>query len=163
MAERVKQNDLETVEDTQEGRYLTFGVGSEVYGIDICYVIEIVGVQPITEVPEYPEHIRGIINLRGKIIPVMDVRLRFKKPLREYDSRTCIIVINTKGAHIGLIVDSVAEVLDIPKNDIVPPPEMNKGGQKFLNAIGKVGGEIKLLLDCHKLLSDDEIEIIESI
>ena len=154
--------DIENVEDMLEGRFLTFSVGQEVYGIDIRYVVEIVGIQPITEVPEYPEHIRGIINLRGKIFPVMDVRLRFKKPQREYDSRTCIIVIDTNEIQIGLIVDSVAEVLDIPESDIVPPPDLNKSGQRFLKAIGKVGSEIKLLLDCHKLLTDEEIEIIVS-
>ena len=86
-------------EDTQKGKFLTFSLGNESYGLEIKYVTEIIGIQPITEVPELPEYIRGIINLRGKIIPVMDVRLRFKKPFNEYNERTCIIVID-----VGYIV-----------------------------------------------------------
>jgi len=156
-------NSFEQVEDTQEGRYLTFGVGNEVYALEIRYVVEIVGVQPITEVPEYPEHLKGIINLRGKIIPVMDMRLRFRKPPREYDSRTCIIVINTDVTQIGLIVDSVAEVIDIPKSNIVPPPDTNKGGRRYISAIGKVGEDIKLIVDCYKLLDDDDTALFETL
>ena len=153
--------EIENAEDTLEGRFLTFGVSNEVFGIDIQHVVEIVGMQPITTVPEYPEYISGIINLRGKIIPVMDVRLRFKKPKREYDSRTCIIVIDTGVIQIGLIVDSVSEVLDITKSDTVPPPDMYKGGRPFVSAIGKVGEEIKLLLDCQKLLDDEDYLLFE--
>ena len=101
MAEVAEEN-LELEEDTQKGRYLTFGLGNEAYGIEIEHVTEIIGIQAITELPELPEYIRGIINLRGKIIPVMDVRLRFKKEFREYNDRTCIIVIDISGISIGL-------------------------------------------------------------
>ncbi|NLM79860.1 MAG: purine-binding chemotaxis protein CheW, partial [Clostridiales bacterium] len=101
-------------DDPQDGRYLTFSLDSECYGIEIKYVTEIIGIQPITEVPEMPEYIKGIINLRGRIIPVMDVRLRFKKPFREYDERTCIIVIEIRDIVLGLIIDRVSEVLTIP-------------------------------------------------
>ncbi|MDF2820855.1 MAG: CheW protein [Clostridiales bacterium] len=158
------QSDIYEQEDTQKGKFLTFILGKEVYGLEIKYVTEIIGIQEITEVPELPEYIRGIINLRGKIIPVMDVRLRFKKPNREYNDRTCIIVVEVKDVSVGLIVDAVAEVIAIQEQDIVPPPEWNKLlSNKFIKGIGKVGIEVKLLLDCSKLLSDEEVEIIENI
>ena len=144
--------------DTQKGKYLTFSLGSEFYGIEIKHVTEIIGIQPVTEIPELPEHIKGIINLRSKIIPVMDVRLRFKKPPKEYNDRTCVIVIDIKGVFVGLIVDSVSEVLSIDGSEIVSPPEVKKGGNRYIKAIGKIGNEIKLILDCDKLLNDDEIE-----
>ncbi|MDF2944425.1 MAG: chemotaxis signal transduction protein [Herbinix sp.] len=149
---------LEQEEDTQKGRFLTFVLSNELYGIEIKHVTEIIGIQPVTVVPELPEYIRGIINLRGKIIPVMDVRLRFKKPFREYNDRTCVIVIDINDVFLGLIVDSVSEVLSIPEAEIVEPPEMSRSGSKYIKGIGKVGNEVKLLLDCDKLLSDDEID-----
>lgn len=153
-------NDLEqVVEDTQKNRYLTFSIEKETYGIEIKYVIEIIGLQTITEVPEMPDFVRGIINLRGKIIPVMDVRIRFKKEPLEYNDRTCVIVVNINGISIGLIVDSVAEVLTIPDADIVEPPHINKGfNNKYIKNIGKVGDNVKLLLDCEKLLNENELE-----
>ena len=159
MAQTDVRELLEQEEDTQKGKFLTFSMGNEMYGIEIRYVTEIIGIQTITEVPELPQYIRGIINLRGKIIPVMDVRLRFKKPFREYNDRTCVIVVDIKDASIGLIVDSVSEVLSISEGDIVPPPEVNKGlGNKYIKGIGKVGSDVKLLLDCEKLLTEDELE-----
>lgn len=158
MPETQNQGFLEQEEDTQKGKYLTFSLGNEFYGIEIKHVTEIIGIQNITEVPELPEYVKGIINLRGKIIPVMDVRLRFKKPAKEYNDRTCVIVIDVKDISIGLIVDSVSEVLSIPEQEIVAPPEMSRGGNKYIKAIGKVGTDVKLILDCDKLLNDDEID-----
>jgi purine-binding chemotaxis protein CheW len=155
--------DLYEDEDTLGGRYLTFALGSESYGIEIRYVTEIIGTQPVTEVPELPTYIRGIINLRGKIVPVMDVRLRFKKQFREYNDRTCIIVIDIKEVSIGLIVDSVSEVISIPDSEIVAPPEISKVGSKYVKGIGKVNGEVKLLLDCDRMLNDEDVEKIGSI
>lgn len=152
------ENELmEQEEDTLKGRFLTFALGNEAYGIAIRYVTEIIGIQPITEVPELPDYIRGIINLRGKIIPVMDVRLRFKKNFKEYNDRTCVIVIDITNISIGLIVDSVSEVISIADEEIVAPPEMSKEGNKYINGIGKVGNDVKLLLDCEKLLSENDI------
>jgi len=143
-------------EDTLKGKYLIFSMGSELYGMEIRYITEIIGIQPITEVPEMPAYVKGITNLRGKIIPVMDARLRFKKAVREYDGRTCIIVIDTNDISIGLIVDSVSEVLAMREEDIAPPPDISKGGHKYIKGIGKAGGNVKLLLDCQRLLTDDE-------
>jgi len=161
MADIAAQEMFEQEEDTQKGRFLTFSLGKETYGIEIRYVTEIIGIQPITEVPELPEYIKGIINLRGKIIPVMDVRLRFKKEPREYNDRTCVIVVDIKDVSVGLIVDSVSEVLSIPEQDIVEPPQMSTGfSNRYIKNIGKVGNDVKLLIDCQKLLTEDELENI---
>ncbi|EHJ00685.1 CheW protein [Clostridium sp. DL-VIII] len=156
--ENMYEENLEFEEDTQKSRYLTFSIGKETYGVEIKYVIEIIGIQTITEIPELPEYIKGIINLRGKIIPVMDVRLRFKKEPIEYNDRTCVIIVDINNTSIGLIVDKVAEVIIIPDQDIVEPPQMNKGMKnRYIKNMGKVGDDVKLLLDCEKLLTEDEL------
>ncbi|GBF35107.1 hypothetical protein DCCM_4230 [Desulfocucumis palustris] len=145
--------DDDDMEDSQEGKYLTFLLNNEEYGIEIRYVTEIIGLQNITEVPDMPSFIKGVINLRGKVIPVMDVRLRFGMEYRVYDDRTCIIVINVREQPVGLIVDRVSEVLDIPPGQIEPTPEIRKDrGNRFLQGMGKAGEEVKLLLDAEKLL-----------
>ncbi len=150
-------------EDTQKGRFLTFTLGKEDYGIEIKYVTEIIGIQPITQVPELPDYLKGIINLRGKIIPVMDVRLRFRKEPLNYTDRTCIIVIDINDTSIGLIVDTVSEVASIDDEDIMPPPNSKTGfNNKYVKGIGKLGNEVKLLLDCGKILSEDETELLGS-
>lgn len=163
MAENLALDLLDQEEDTQKGKFLTFILGSESYGIEIKHVTEIIGIQPITEVPDLPEYIRGIINLRGKIIPVMDVRLRFKKTFRDYNDRTCTIVVDIKDVSIGLIVDSVSEVISIPDTEIVAPPDISKGGNRYIKGIGKIGSEVKLILDCEKLLNDDVIDNLSNI
>lgn len=158
------ENTMELEEDTQKDRFLTFVLGKETYGIEIKYVTEIIGIQAITEIPELPEYVKGIINLRGKIIPVMDVRLRFKKEAKDYNDRTCVIVIDINELSIGLIVDSVSEVLTIPEDAIVEPPKMNTGfNNRYIKNIGKVGNDVKLLLDCEKLLTENELEELSEV
>ncbi|MGL6193770.1 MAG: chemotaxis protein CheW, partial [Thermoguttaceae bacterium] len=100
-------------EDTLKNMYLTFRLGNEDYGIEIRYVTEIVGMQKITEVPDMPPFVKGVVNLRGQVIPVLDMRLRFNMESRNYDERTCIIVVNINGAQVGLVVDTVNEVRNI--------------------------------------------------
>jgi purine-binding chemotaxis protein CheW len=140
-------------EDTQKDKYLTFAVGSVDYGIEICHVTEIIGIQKITEIPDMPGHIKGVINLRGKVIPVMDVRLRFSLAERAYDDRTCIIVVKVNGAALGLVVDTVKEVADIPAHQIEAPPDVSEGNrQMFIKGLGKMGNEVKILLDGEKLV-----------
>ncbi len=154
----IVEGTMETEEDTQKDQFLTFSLGKESYGIDIKYVIEIIGIQAITRIPELPEYVKGIINLRGKIIPVIDVRLRFKKEPKDYNDRTCVIVVDINEVSIGLIVDSVAEVINISEQNMVDPPQMNKGlNNRYIKKIGKVGNEVRLLLDCEKLLTEDEL------
>ena len=148
-------------EDTQKDKYLTFSLGEEVYGIDIRVVIEIIGIQKITVVPEVPDYVRGIINLRGKIIPVVDMRLRFRRDFKEYTDRTCIVVIEVNGVLIGLIVDGVSEVLDITENDVVPPPELKASQNKYIRGIGKTEGGVVLLLDWMKLFSEDDQDLFD--
>lgn len=149
---------LETEEDTQKGRFLTFSLGKEEYGIEIRYVTEIIDIQQIVEIPNLPDYIKGVINLRGKIIPVMDMRLRFKKKEKAYTDRTCIIIIDIEDLCIGLIVDSVSEVLSIREADIAPPPELDSNRtSKYIKAMGKVANTVKLILDCDKLLLDEDL------
>lgn len=149
-------------EDTLRNKYLIFSVGEESYGIRIQYVIEIISIEEITKVPDLPDFIKGIINLRGKIISVMDARLRFKKQEKEYDDRTCIIVIDIDGLSFGLIVDSVKEVASIDESNIAPPPTVNKleaDSSGFIEGIGKVENDIWLFIDCMKLLVNSEIDL----
>lgn len=161
MSEVLNKEEIEQEEDTQQDRYLTFSLGNQIFGIEIKYVTEIIGIQPITEVPEMPDYVKGIINLRGKIIPVIDVRLKFRKDPVDYNDRTCIIVIDIHEISIGLIVDNVAEVLTIIGENIVPPPDYRTGFQnRYIKGIGKSDKDVKLLLDCDKLLKEEEIEDI---
>ena len=151
------EDEEEDGEDTQEDKFLTFIISKEDFGIEIRYVTEIIGIQGITEVPDMPSYVKGVINLRGKVIPVMDVRLRFGVDERPYDDRTCIIVININEQPVGLIVDRVLEVLDIQKSAIEPPPQMRKGkSNKFIQGMGKVGDQVKILLNANRLLYDEE-------
>lgn len=150
-------------EDTQHGKYLTFALENELFGIEIKFVTEIIGMQPVTFVPEVPNYIKGIINLRGKVIPVIDVRLKFKKEPMEYNDRTCIVVIDIEDVSIGLIVDSVSEVLDIKDENIVPPPSYKTGFQnRYIKGIGKMSESVVLLLDCQKIISPDDLDSIRS-
>jgi purine-binding chemotaxis protein CheW len=145
-------------EDTQQGKYLTFRLGDESYGIEIRHVTEIIGIQKITVIPEVPGHLKGVINLRGKIIPVMDIRLRFHLPARAYDERTCVVVVNVDGTVVGLVVDTVSEVIVIPDTDIEPATGLNRTkANAFIQGIGKVADEIKILLDVERLLYDQDI------
>jgi purine-binding chemotaxis protein CheW len=162
-AETVSLDYDEIEEDTQRDRYLTFSLDSESYGISITNVIEIIGIQPVTEMPGLPGYIKGVINLRGRIIPVIDARLRFNKALREYNDRTCIIIVELRDNLIGLIVDHVSEVLTIPDSEIVEPPNINKNINRYINGIGKVDSEVKLLLDLEKFISYDKSEILSDI
>ncbi len=150
-------------EDTQKDKYLTFHLAGEYYGIEIAFVTEIIGIQRITEVPDMPEFIKGVINLRGKVIPVMDVRLRFKMEKREYDERTCIVVVDINETAVGLVVDQVSEVADIPESQVEPPPSTGRGKtSRYLKGMGKMDDEVKILLNVEKLLYEEELEQIAS-
>lgn len=150
--------------ENKSSKYVTFVSCGETYGIKIDFVNEIIVYQSITEIPETAEYIKGLINLRGKIIPVIDVRLRFKQEPIEYNDRTCIIVINVFSTVVGLIVEKIAEVVEINEDDIIPSPSIgtnDKTEKRFVYAIGKVGDTVKLLLDPDKLLNDEEIARLE--
>ena len=153
----------EELEDVRQGKYMTFQVGTDFFGIELKYVNEIIQMQPVTPIPEVEHFIKGLINLRGKIIPVIDVADRFCKEAFEYNDRTCVIVIEVKGIEVGLIIENIAEVVSINAENILPPPTAGHGsGQnKFVHGIGKIGEEVKLLLDPVKLLSDDALDFID--
>ncbi len=152
-------NSIVLEEDTQKEKYLTFSIGNEQYGIEIKYITEIIRIQEITEIPDQPEYIRGVINLRGKIIPTMDVRIRFNKELREYDDRTCIVVVDIMDISVGVIVDRVLEVIRISDESISLPPNFNSDFQnRYIKGIGKTENNVVILLDCNKLLNDDEVK-----
>ncbi len=163
MSSNIAEENI-VIEDTLRGRFLSFSFGQEVFALEIRYVTEIVGMQMITPVPEVPDYLKGIINLRGKVIPVIDMRIRFKKPLVEYTDRTCIIVVDIEDTSVGLIVDNVEEVLSIADESVVPPPDSKTGVQnRYIKGIGIVENKVILLLDCAKLLSDSEIEEVSKI
>ncbi len=150
-------------EDTQRGKYLTFALGQESYGLEISYVKEIVGMQPITKLPEASPFVKGIINLRGRIIPVIDMNLKFGREANAYTDRTCIIVVDIQGLSVGLIVDQVAEVLAIGEENIVPPPNAMTGAyNRYVKGIGKAGNDVKLLLDCDRLFIDSELSALSN-
>ncbi|NLG53491.1 MAG: purine-binding chemotaxis protein CheW [Clostridiales bacterium] len=150
-------------EDTQACRYLTFLVDGTVFGIEIAGVSEIIQIMPITEVPEAPPYLKGVVNLRGKVLPVMDLRIKFGKPPAEYTDRTCIIVVVIQGVTVGLIVDGVCEVVFIPDEDIVPPPSLKAVSQnKYITGIGKVGDDVKLIVDCDEILKEEEINELKA-
>ena len=150
--------------DSQQGKYMTFKSGNEYFGLKIQYVNEIIQFQTITAIPETEDYIKGLINLRGKVIPVIDVRLRFKQEPFEYNDRTCIIVINVKSTVVGLIVEQIADVVEIKEENILPPPaigRVDKQHHKYVYGIGKVGDAVKLLLDPDKLLNDEDLSLAE--
>ncbi|MDD6194009.1 MAG: chemotaxis protein CheW [Lachnospiraceae bacterium] len=151
--------------DTQKGKYVTFQSGNEFYGLKIQYVSEIIVYQEITEIPESPDYVKGLINLRGKIIPVVDVRLRFRQEPTPYTDRTCIIVIQVDDYVVGLIVEKIAEVVEIQDENILPSPSISKNDtsnkNKFVSGIGKVGNDVKLLLDPERLLRDEDVALVE--
>lgn len=140
-------------EEDSPPKYLTFPVGAETYGLHISYVREIIKIQAITPLPDVPEYVRGVINLRGRVIPVVDVRLRFRLPPRPYDERTCIVVVTVGEWSVGLVVDTVSEVSAIPNEDVEPAPSfVTHEGEHYLSGIGKTGGQVRLLLDVARFL-----------
>lgn len=153
--------DVIVEDEIQKEQYMTFKCSDEIYGISIKYVNEIIGLSQITKVPETQDYLIGLINLRGKIIPVIDVRIRFGKEPLEYNDRTCVIVIDVKSTVIGLIVDAIDEVAAFAENEITPPPSVSDlamQAKKYVFGIGRVNGEVKLLLDLDKLINDPEPE-----
>lgn len=150
----------------KEGKYLTFTMASEEYGIGILKIKEIIGMMPITTVPKTPEFVKGVINLRGKVIPVIDLRLRFGIDAIDYTERTCIIVVEVHGSagtvQIGIVVDAVSEVLNINGEDIEKTPTFgSKLNTDYILGMAKIEGGVKLLLDIDKVLNEQEIAALE--
>ncbi len=150
-----------TKKEVTEGKFLTFFLGSEVYGIEILRVREIMGLLDITTVPQTPDYMKGVINLRGKVIPVIDLRLKFSMQEEEHTEETCIIVVEVNSTSIGIIVDSVSEVLDIKSGEIEETPSLGQGiDTDFIMGLGKAKDKIIILLDIERVLSSEEMEVI---
>jgi purine-binding chemotaxis protein CheW len=155
MSNAAKQTET-TLARAKEGKYLSFALGHEVYGLEILDVREIIGMMEITAVPKVPKYVKGIINLRGKVIPVVDLRLKFGLAELAYTQETCIIVLNVAGTLMGIIVDRVCEVLDIAQENIEPSPDFGASiDVDFILGIGKSGGKVSMLLDIKRILTED--------
>lgn len=148
-------NINEEVKGDLEARYLLFNIDELVYGVSLVLALEILQVQVPTKIPNVGGAIKGIINLRGKVVPVIDVRLKFGLPEKEYTDKTCIIILEIDGMQIGLIVDSVREVATIADNDMSNPPNGNGFSDKFLSSVAEIDGQIILNLDFNRFFSGE--------
>jgi purine-binding chemotaxis protein CheW len=149
----------------REGKYLTFSLGEEEYGIGILKVKEIIGLLPITAVPRTPAYVKGVINLRGKVIPVIDLRIKFGMAEKGYNEKTCIIVVEIKGLNnsvlMGIVVDAVSEVLNIRAGEIEEAPRFGTNLElDYISGIAKINGGVKILLDIDKAISAEGINFL---
>jgi len=154
----------------EQQQFLTFNLGEEMFAIGILSIREIIEYGQLTEVPMVPPFIRGVINLRGSVVPVIDLSIRFGRPSGPVTKRTCIVIIETAheegqhGQQMGIVVDAVSEVLEIPASDIEPPPEFGaKIRIDFISGMGKINGKFVVLLDVNRILSIDEVAVVASL
>ncbi len=166
MSEQTVMDQAVKAISKREGKYLTFKLLDEEYGLGILKIKEIIGVMPITTVPQTPEFVKGVINLRGKVIPVISLRLKFGMDEGEYTDKTCIVVVEIDGPDgiilIGIVVDTVSEVLNIKEQDIEDTPTFGtKLDTEYILGMAKLEGSVKILLDIDRVLSADEISIVE--
>lgn len=144
---------------TDGSQFLTFQLGEELYGVDILRVQEIKGYTAVTKIPNTPPHIKGVLNLRGTIVPIVELRTKFGMNTIDYTMFTVIVVVVVREKIMGLVVDAVSDVLNIDKKDIQPAPQFGaKVDVSFLNGIGKSGDKLIALLDMDRLLSDDDLQ-----
>ncbi|MBW8017783.1 MAG: purine-binding chemotaxis protein CheW [Planctomycetes bacterium] len=160
LAEKTEQ--LNQAIADKEGKYLTFALAHEEYGLEILKVREIIGYMDITAVPQTPSHVKGVINLRGQVIPVVDLRAKFGMDTMEVTEETCIIVVEIsqgdRNFQTGIVVDHVQEVLDIQGEDIEPAPQFGSNvDTDFILGMGKIGDTVKILLDIDKVLAGDDL------
>ena len=157
MEETLKKQDAELLQR------VTFSIGEEEFGVDILSVQEIIRMMDITKVPRAPEFVEGVINLRGKVIPIIDLRRRFGLTTRDHDKHTRIIVIEINNMIVGFVVDSVSEVLRIPASTVEPPPPVVSGLEsEYISGVGKLEDRLLILLDLNKLLSGEERDMLGS-
>ena len=159
-------DQTENALEQREGKYLTFTLADEEYGIGILKIKEIIGMMTVTTVPQTPEFVKGVINLRGKVIPVIDLRLRFGMESMDYTERTCIIVVEIDGTvgtvQIGIVVDSVSEVLNIKADEIEDTPTFGaRLNTDYILGMAKMGGGVKILLDINRVLKAEEVDLLD--
>lgn len=161
ISEQLKEAGLATEMD---GKYLTFWTDSQLFGVPIADVVQIVGIQEITSIPNSPHYVKGVINLRGSIIPIVDVRIRLQKEEASYTERTCIIVANIHETLIGFVVDSVDAVTNISDDKISPPPKIiGDTTNNYLTGVVKLQNKIVLLINTAKLLAEEEIDTLANL
>ncbi|MDQ7832457.1 MAG: chemotaxis protein CheW [Desulfovibrionaceae bacterium] len=158
MEETQKKQDAELMQ------LVTFSIGEEEFGVDILKVQEIIRMMEITKVPRAPDFVEGVINLRGKVIPIIDLRKRFGLITRDHDKHTRIIVIEINNMIVGFVVDSVSEVLRIPSNTVEPPPPVVSGLEsEYISGVGKLEDRLLILLDLDRLLSGEERDVLTGV
>jgi len=168
MTEQIEEmNQAVKAMTEREGKYLTFTLAGVEYGISIMKTQEIMGIMPITTIPQAPDFIKGVMNLRGKVIPVVDLRLNFGMKAMDYTDRTCVIVVELEGKAgsllMGIIVDSVSEVLNIKGEDIDDMHEVGtKLNTEYILGMAKIGGGVKILLDIDRMLGAEKIAVLEA-
>lgn len=163
MSTSVNRTEPDAVAQRRSGKFLTFFLANEEYGIEILRVQEIIGLLPITRVPRTPDFIRGVINLRGRVIPIVDLRLKFGMEAVEATNETCIVVVQIQGVQTGLVVDRVSEVLDISESDVEDSPNFgDEVNIEYLLGIAKTGGRVRLLLDIDRVLSEQEVILLHT-
>ncbi len=151
----------------REGKYLTFSLAGEEYGIGILKIREIIGMMPVTTMPRTPDFVKGVINLRGKVIPIVDLRLRFNMDSMDYTERTCIIVVEITGENgtvqIGIVVDSVSEVLNVRGEDIEETPTFGTQlDTRFIQGMAKINDGVKILLDIDRIFGSEDLSVLEN-
>jgi purine-binding chemotaxis protein CheW len=178
MIARAQSHSGAQKQDQRVGKYLTFGLGNEEFAIQVLGVREIMGIQEITAVPQTPAYLKGVLNLRDKVVPVVDLRLKFDMPELAYTPRTCIIVaqIESQGGMlqavmsqssmlmIGIIVDSVTEVLTLQANDIEDTPDFGSGiGTPYILGMAKIKNKVKILLDINRVFTSQEVQHLKGV
>jgi purine-binding chemotaxis protein CheW len=157
-------DETQKKQDAELMQLVTFSIGEEEFGVDILKVQEIIRMMEITKVPRAPDFVEGVINLRGKVIPIIDLRKRFGLSTRDHDKHTRIIVIEINNMIVGFVVDSVSEVLRIPSNTVEPPPPVVSGLEsEYISGVGKLEDRLLILLDLDRLLSGEEREVLTGI
>lgn len=159
----INQVSRVTATTSNEDKYLTFSLANEYYAIDIKQITEIVGITTITELPNMPDYLKGLINLRGKVVPVIDIRLKFGMDEKDYDERTCIIIIDNDNKNVGIIVDNVSEVYTITEENISQTSKtQHKSIRQFIKGFGKVGNSVKIIIDTDSMLGNNLDEANET-
>lgn len=164
--ENLKNRDLGQINKTISvgtgGQFVTFTLENEEYGVEILKVQEIIGYLGTTKVPNVPSFVKGVINLRGSVVPIIDLRLKFNMAEKEYDKFTVIVILEVKGRVIGALVDAVSDVVSLSEDEIQPTPDFSSGIKvDFINGMGKKNGKLIILLDIDKVLSDGELELLD--
>lgn len=155
-----KQTLTETDTSEMDGKYLTFWTDKQLFGVPIAHVVQIIGMQAITEIPDFPSYAKGIINLRGSIIPLIDIRLRLGKEESQYNERTCIIVTNMDENDIGFIVDEVDSVVTIADDLIAPPPQISGSAGSYITGVGTAESGVVLLIDARKIVGTEDLSLM---